>query len=941
MDKKKSCRWLCGGLGLIAGMMIFFSAAVHAAAQTPGQVPERRVLRVAFPELEGISEVDEYGSYTGLLGDYLNEIAKYTGWEYEYIQVENEDLVPGFEEGRFDLMGGAFYSAGFEEFFAYPDYNTGRSRAVLLCRRDDDSLKGYDLTSLNGKTIGVYEKAVDKIRYLNEFLSSNDLDCQLIYYTYEEMENTGNLYRQLRDKKVDMLLGNDLEIGGEFRMVTSFQAQPYYIVTTVDKTDILDGLNMALEYILESTPDFAEEVYNANFPDVRLMDIQLSERELAYINEKQTITVALPKDWHPLYCDNAADHHEGLIPELLSEISMFTGLQFTYVYSDSYAESIRLVQQGKADILGAYLNGDEEAFADGLALSQPYIELNNIVMKNKSVSYPGEGLTCAVLTGRTLPPNLNPAEIRYYDTLAEMITAVNTWEADYLYGVSAMLEQEMQNHRYLNILPVTQASDDNTQAAFAIAMPAEAELLTVLNKAISNIPTHEKTAMLNRNMVSLGYTRMSIQDLIYANPLVTLLLFSGILLSATTGALFFIRSRMKNSIMRSRLEAAEEKSHAKSEFLSRMSHEIRTPMNAIIGLTDLACMEQNVPPEIGKKLHKIRSSSQYLLSLINDILDMSRIENQKMVIERQGFSLSEVLDALQGMMGVQAEQKGLTFMVDIRTAHDFLEGDPVRLRQVLTNLLSNAIKFTPAGGTVTLQADEINDDGQTAEYYFCVKDTGVGIPPEDQERIFDAFEQLTPSVSRSAGTGLGLPICRSLVELMGGELQVMSEPGKGSAFCMTLRFPLDTGEKERSEASEIPDVSLDGVRILLAEDNDLNAEIAQELLATQGIHTERACDGQQAVDLFTACAPGTYQAVLMDILMPVKNGYEATREIRASGRPDADIPVIAMTANSFKQDEEEARSAGMDGFVPKPVDPERLFSVLREFVKAGRPHAAK
>lgn len=320
---------------------------------------------------------------------------------------------------------------------------------------------------------------------------------------------------------------------------------------------------------------------------------------------------------------------------------------------------------------------------------------------------------------------------------------------------------------------------------------------------------------------------------------------------------------------------------------------------------------------------------------------MSRIENQKMVIERQGFSLSEVLDALQGMMGVQAEQKGLTFMVDIRTAHDFLEGDPVRLRQVLTNLLSNAIKFTPAGGTVTLQADEINDDGQTAEYYFCVKDTGVGIPPEDQERIFDAFEQLTPSVSRSAGTGLGLPICRSLVELMGGELQVMSEPGKGSAFCMTLRFPLDTGEKERSEASEIPDVSLDGVRILLAEDNDLNAEIAQELLATQGIHTERACDGQQAVDLFTACAPGTYQAVLMDILMPVKNGYEATREIRASGRPDADIPVIAMTANSFKQDEEEARSAGMDGFVPKPVDPERLFSVLREFVKAGRPHAAK
>ena len=856
--RKKKCRWVTYlAAGLLAGLLGLWNTGNASA-----QVEEPRPLKVAFSQLEGLSETDQDGRHKGMIVDYLDEIAKYTGWEYEYIPVENDDIISNFLEGQYDLMGGTFYSSGFEEYFAYPDYNTGRSRAVLLCRWDDDRLLGYDLATLNGKTIGVYDRAGDKIRHLKEFLASNDLECRLKYYTYEDMQE-GNLYEKLRSGEVDMLLGNDLETGGEFRMVASFQAQPYYIVTTVGNTEILEELNTALRYILESTPNFADQVYYANFPDLKLADIQLNDSEQRYIEEKGTVTVAIPMDWHPIYCKGGAEElHDGILPDLLREITAFTGLQFTFLYGDNYADCIRMVQQGEADILGAYLDENEQALGGNLALSQPYMDLNNIVIKYKSVSYPGEGLTCGILNGRKLPDSFQAEEIRGYDTVSELLGAVNAGEVDYIYGVSAMLEQELQNHRYLNVTPVTQESD-STDVAFALSKPVRPELLTVLNKAIGNIPTEEKEAMLNQSLVSVGYTSLSLQELFYSNPLACILILSCALIFIMSVILMSVRSRMRNALLQSRLEAAEAKSTAKSVFLSQMSHEIRTPMNAIIGLTDLTCKERDVPPEIEKKLKKIRSSSQYLLALINDILDMSRIENGKMEIEQKDFSLSLVLQELQSMMSTQAEQKGLEFQVDFYVSHDWLAGDPVRLRQVLINLLSNAVKFTPAGGKVTLRVNE-QSCGEEMEYRFSVQDTGVGIPYEDQERIFSSFEQLRPSISHSAGTGLGLPISRNIARLMGGDLEVKSEPGKGSEFYMTLRFPKGANVPPSPEPAGQENV-LEGMKVLLAEDNDLNAEIAQELLAMAGVAVCRAANGQEAVDRFCAGPPGEFQAVLMDI----------------------------------------------------------------------------
>ncbi len=893
---------------------------------------ERRVLRVAFPQVEGLTQTGADGSRHGLVVDYLNEIAKYTGWEYEYVDTSAETMLNEFNEGAYDLMGGNYYSPSLEELYAYPDYNTGYSKSVLLARKDDHRLESYNLESLNGKTIGVYGNAKENIRRLQEFLTINNLDCTLKEYHFEQLSENGNLYPYLASGEVDMLLGNNSETDGDFRVVTSYDSQPYYIVTTIGNQEVLDGLNMALEKILDSNPNFGTERYEANFPDKLSADIQLNSEERTYIKEKGTVTVAVPADWHPLFCiNNPEDLHDGLVPAILKEVSDFSGLKFSYLQADSYFDAVDLVLRGEADVLAFFLGSEADAAQQGLALTAPYVNMNSIVVRNKSSSFPSEGLVGAVIKGRRIPSDIQVTQLRTYASITEALFAVNRGEADFIYGLSARMEQEIQRNHLTNLVPVTLVNDSNG-ICFALTRPAKADLLTVLNKAVNNLSAREKNMILNQNLVSIGANQFSLTELIYSNPILFVSIVGFVLLILAAAVLLVTRARMKAAVIQSNLEKAQAESRAKGEFLSRMSHEIRTPMNAVVGLADLTSMLEGVPENVRKNLVKIRSSSQYLLSLINDILDMSRIGSGMLSIGSEPFSIDQMLEELQGMMQAEAGRHGLAFTMETQTEHSHLVGDVIRLRQVLTNLLSNAFKFTPEGGDVTLRVTETDSDGAQAAFMFQVIDNGIGIRPEDQQRIFDSFEQLGSSSSKSQGTGLGLSISRSIVQLMGGELGLSSEPGRGSEFYFSISLPLGTPDEETLPLTA--DGSLAGVRLLLAEDNDLNAEIAAQLLEMRGADTERCKDGEQCVSRFSNSAPGEFQAILMDIQMPVMNGLDATRAIRALSRPDAAcIPIIAMTANSFQEDVDAARAAGMNGFVSKPLDVNYLYRLLYDLLK--------
>ena len=900
-----------------------------------------RVLRVAFCEAKGITEKNPDGSRHGLVMDYLNEIAKYTGWEYEFIDTTPDAMLKGFAEGEYELMGGNYYLPGLEAYYAYPDYNIGYSKSVIFARENDDTVQSHNLKSLNGKTIGVYDRAVENVRRLKEYLSMNDLDCTLKYYSYEQLVD-GNLYSYLQEGDVDLLLGNSVEHKQGIRAVVSYDSQPYYIVTNVGNQEVLDGLNMAMAKIADSNPDFASERYAANFLNASSVDIRLTKEEKDYIRQKGSVTVAMPYNFHPLTCEDPDDMHDGLTYDILKEVAEFTGLEFNYVSTDSYVKAMELVRQGKVDILGFYLGDEVDSLKQKMVLTAPFASMNSIIVRNKASGFPGSELVGAVIEGRELPKSIRAAEVKSYRNINEALKAVNRGEADFAYGLATYMEHEIQKSHFANVVPVT-LINDRMDICLAMARPADPELLTIMNKAINSIPSDRSAELLDHNMVSAGTGVLSITELIYANPMMFVGVLTAILLILVTVILWVNRVRVKAAVMQSDLKKAEAESRAKGEFLSRMSHELRTPMNAVVGLADLAGMTEGVPENIREMLVKLRASSHYLLDLINDILDMSRLDSGMLTIASEPFSLERMLNELRTMMETDANRRGLNYRIETDISHGGVTGDVIRLRQVLTNLLSNAFKFTPEGGTVILRVTEKSGPGENAVgeqvvcenapcrsvvYEFQVIDTGVGIDLKDQTRIFDTFEQVGTNYAKSQGTGLGLPISYSIVQLMGGELRVKSEPGHGSEFYFTLTLPVGSPVYDGGSVNEshVGEEMLKEVRILLAEDNDLNAEIALQLLELKGAVVSRCENGRLAVERFKESDPGEFQVILMDIQMPEMNGLEATRAIRAMDRPDAAaIPIIAMTANVFKEDVDAAMEAGMSGFEGKPLDVEHLY----------------
>lgn len=372
-------------------------------------------------------------------------------------------------------------------------------------------------------------------------------------------------------------------------------------------------------------------------------------------------------------------------------------------------------------------------------------------------------------------------------------------------------------------------------------------------------------------------------------------------------------------------------SKAKSDFLSRMSHEIRTPMNGIIGMTAIALQQDQSQERVIDCLQKIQSSSNYLLGLINDILDMSKIESGKMKLDPLNFNMYEMLDTIKELIAPQAIAKGIDFAQDIRLNHSWFVADKMRISQVLINLLGNAVKFTPERGKITLTVQEMNLIGAEAFVYFAVRDTGIGIAKEDQGRVFRSFEQASDkNPSKQQGTGLGLSISSRLIQIMGSNIRLDSEPGEGSTFSFSI--PLEIGEDMETETQQ-EELSFDGCRILVVEDNELNSEIARCLLEERNFQVDCVYDGAQAVERISTTEPGTYDVILMDIMMPVMDGLEATRTIRAMEREDCHtIPIVAMSANAFDDDLKKSVECGMNGHLSKPVEVDKLYRKLSEII---------
>ena len=426
----------------------------------------------------------------------------------------------------------------------------------------------------------------------------------------------------------------------------------------------------------------------------------------------------------------------------------------------------------------------------------------------------------------------------------------------------------------------------------------------------------------------------------------------------TSAALEEINTQLdeKNTQLSEAIKAAEEASRAKSDFLSNMSHDIRTPMNAIVGIVGLMEHENGLSDKMRGYIEKVQLSSRHLLGLINDVLDMSRIESKEVTLHAEHVSLAEQIEQIDSIIRPQTNERHQSFHILVEdVVHEYLICDGVRLRQIALNLLSNAVKYTGEGGKITLSLTELPcKEPDKASYRIKVTDTGYGMTPEFVEHIFEPFTRAENSVTNKVqGTGLGMAITKHIVDLMGGTIYVESKPGVGSCFEVRLTLPIDrevnytaegrgslhfseTEGRVKSEETKDEDSVLKGMKFLCAEDNELNAEILQEILQMYGASGEIFADGEKLVQAFEKVKPGEYDAILMDIQMPRMNGLEAARAIRESsnllGRT---IPIIAMTANAFSEDVQSCMDAGMDAHIAKPLDMKNLEKILRGFVDGG------
>ena len=907
-------------LSLAAGVLPAFSVQAKDAP---------RVVRVAFPEAVGMNETYEDGTHGGTIYEWLMEIAKYTGWEYEFVKGDTGELMDELNNGTCDIMGGMFLRDSLAELYNYPEYSTGFNYALLIYRKDDEDIKGFDYKSINGKRIGVFAKATDKIERLRKFLDFNGIEAELVSYGSAE-----EFARCLEDPDIDIMLGSDVYMTDEYNVAAKFESEPTYIVTAKAETELCGELSRAIESIYAADPEFGRKLYDKYFPDQYINSIYFTEQEREFIKNSDSVRVAVVDGRYPI-CYEQDGEKKGAALASIEIIAEKTGLTFEYVYADSYQKALNLVEEGEADIITGFMDSENTASKMNLVRTSAYASLNSVILRNKN-SYDNEqGRVMALPQGHELKTWGENDKIEYYNTYVECLEAVNKGSADYTQMPTAFMEGMYAEDYYANVV-LASDTEMRQELSLAMAKPVNVPLYSILSKAINNLSEEEMSLIIGQNTLGIRENVATLKSFLYTNPVLAVSICVGMILLLCIIAILIMSYRTRVKIMRVRLEKAEETSKAKSDFLSRMSHEIRTPMNAIIGLTSLTKMQEEIPPAVSKNLNQIDASAKFLLSLLNDVLDMSKIESQKMHMECAPFDLKHVVEQMKNMFVALIKSREMEFLISCDVQETLFEGDEMRLQQVLTNLLSNACKFTADGGTIELTVRQESRDKNEAALYFAVKDTGIGIQEDDKKRIFNAFEQAASHQTNIPGTGLGLAISASLVEMMGGELKVDSHPGAGSEFYFTLRFPVYDGVlPKESEQSCKPGDFLKGLRILLAEDNDINAEIATELLELEGVVVERAVNGQKAVELFAQSQANSFDAILMDINMPVMSGLEATSKIRSMSRPDAAvIPILAMTANTFQEDRNQAYESGMTGFLPKPFNVEQLYDILAR--SAGR-----
>ena len=931
----------CRGLAILMTMLLL-TALLPLSASAAETVSQHERVRVGFFAMDGYHMMDEDGNRSGYGYDFLRLMARYWDVDYEYVGYDKswDEMQRMLIDGEIDMVTSARRTPEREELFDF-SRPIGTNNGILTVRSDNSTIVEGKYSTYDGMRVALL-RGNSRNDEFAEYARTKGFTYKSVYFDSAE-----EIAEALQNGTVDAIVTSSLRKMNNEHILEKFGSSDFYVIVKKGNTELLNKINYAIDQMNAAEGSWKTTLYNKNYETTDTKNLEYTEEEkriIAQYSKENPLHVLCDPTRYPYsYTENG--EVKGILPDYFRKIADYAGLSYEFLVPATRDEYIAY-QSNKDAVnisIDARLDTDNYAETKEWGLTAPYITMRMARVTRRDFDGKINVVTTVNQTASTsIEDVLAPgAEKLMCSTRQEMMEAVRDGKADAAF-VYYYMAQAFINSDTTGTMTYTLLEQPTFSYRMVVSSTENHALAGILTKAMYAMPDN-LVEDLATQYTTYKATNLTLVDMICLHPVTAVAIIVFISWMAVTLIVILNRLQTRRKLqlaaqqkakeMTVLAEQAQAASKAKSTFLSNMTHDIRTPMNAIIGFTNIALHQDSVP-EMHNCLKKIEESSDHLLSLLNDVLDLSRIESGKVEFSPVPANITAVTDSVIEIVKGMLLNRELNFEVHREPLQNpYVMTEPVRIREILVNILNNAVKFTKDGGTIRFDAgSRPGADAQHIVICYRIKDTGIGMSEDFQKKIFDEFAQEENGVrTQYKGTGLGMPISKKYIELMGGTITVDSRKGVGTTFTVEIPMELTNAEKVEKTKPLVQHNDLKGIKVLLAEDNDLNAELATMLLEDLGMTVTRAADGQEVVDLFAEYPAGTYDIILMDIMMPKMDGHQAAKAIRAmyADRSDAEeIPIIALSANAFSEDVQASLDAGMNGHVSKPLNMEEVTKVI-------------
>ena len=881
------------------------------------------------------------GSYAGYDIEYYYTLAGYAGWDIQFVEYGSlQDAQAALKRGEIDVMSGLSRTPEREAAYLISAQKMCTSHIAVQTRADDDRFSAGDPSSMTELSCGIL-RASNVVALYSNWCAENGLTPHIVEFDSIQQRNAA-----LAAGQVDAIAAGSTIAGAQ--KIAEFPSLDLYFMFNRDRADLKTQLDRAMGLLSLENPTYSDNLYVAYFPSSRNSVPSFSSAEKAFLAAHPVLRVAVLRSDAPFSSENADGTVSGILPEYFEHLSAVIGVTFECVPCDSKDAACAAMAAGEADLVGKAGDDIFDAAARHILLTESYLEMYLVQITRAGTGRVASAAVpeCnAAAVAAVLSDAGSDIEAAAFVNSAACFAELKSGRADAVICTQPAAAWLLNRNRSSDYV-ISAFGGKPWDVSFGISFGSDGNTLrTILNKTIA-VDDGYISQLITGDTLQDSADLAGLFDRLPVSLIATAAIVAALLLVlAVVALIILIRRRRSERFLAARkaeLSAAEEAGKAKRAFFGAVSHDMRTPLNAIVGFTDLA-LESGDPAKVRDYLLKIQASSAVLSSLVGDTLIMSRIENGKYTLNPSPVDTSELLSGILEPIRALAAEKGVNFRddVSVRCRRRVL-ADRLSLQKIIINLLSNAVKFTPPGGTVTLSCALDAGSGPEPDSIIRVADTGRGISREFLPHVFEPFSQENPADADASGSGLGLSIVKSLVDALGGTIDVQSEKGRGTAFTVRLHLAELPAPAQSVPAADGQAASpLQGKRALVCEDNALNLEIIRTILEQQGMATAGAENGALGADAFAKSAPGYFDAVLLDLRMPVMDGRDAARTIRSLNRSDArTVPILAVSADAYPEDVAECLAAGMNGHIAKPVDAGELVHALSALLAPPAPGPA-